>query len=431
MTEARTRIVEIEDVGRDGDGVGRLSDGKVVFVPGTLPGESVAVWIVEEGEEYARGAVDELLEPAESRLPPECPYADRCGGCQFWHVDDDRELELKVRATRQLLEREIAQDIPEPEVVAAPHDRRYRTTVTLHCEPNREALGFHRASSREVVPIEDCLVADERIRRALEPVRRALATVGRADVKVETASDTSCVATIEPETSVEQPPESVRSVAEEFEDIGALRGMQFVCSKRPWVAGDPTVDASEVLARPPVETMRVPAGLFRQANPTVNRELVGRVDRAVERLGGGRVLELYCGAGNLAFGLDSCDSVLGLEGAEAAVEVARGAALLAQLDELSFREADLSEGYRDHVDPHGDGPFDLVLMDPPRAGATDVCRELADAPVGGLVYVSCNPDAFVRDVELLADGGWQIEALTVLDMFPRTSDVELVAVLRR
>lgn len=430
--------IAIEDVAHGGDGVGRLEDGRAIFVPRTLPGEVVDVEIVERSDRYARGRVVGWQERSDDRIEPDCPYFERCGGCQFWHVPYERELELKVDATHALIERNAGRALPEPEVHPAPSDRRYRSRVKFHRRRAEEGdatawpIGFFAQGSRALVEVEDCPVAEETVNEARRQVEPGLEDVGPVEVRIETADAETAVVSIEPEEEAPgEPPDSLVAFAESLGEESAIRGVRFVGEDREWVGGDATVDGDRAMAEAPVETIRLPAGLFRQANAAVNRQLVERVRAAAEEFGARRILELFCGVGNLSFPLgEVVEALLGVERSDVAVEMAETMAEFTRREELAFLEADLSDGLVD-LELVDEFPCDTVVLDPPRGGAAEVCRDLVDRDVEQIVYVSCDPGALGRDLEILAEGSWRVEWLEMFDMFPRTAHIEAVAGLER
>jgi 23S rRNA (uracil1939-C5)-methyltransferase len=426
--------IAIEDVAHGGDGVGHLEDGCVVFVPRTLPGEVVDVKILERSDRYARGSVVSWRERSDDRIDPDCPYYERCGGCQFWHVPYRRELELKVEATHALIERNAGRDLPDPGVHAAPSDRRYRSRVRFHRRRDDDdggggwPIGFFARGSRRLVEVDDCLVAEETVNDARRQVEPGLEDVGPVELRIETADEDTAVVSIEPEERApDEPPDSLVAFAELLGDEAAIRGVRFVEADREWVGGDASVDGDRALAEAPVETIRLPAGLFRQANPAVNRRLVECVRDAAEEVQAERILELFCGVGNFSFPLgEVADALMGIERSDVAVEMAETMAEFTRREELAFLEADLSEGL-DHVELVEEFPCDTVVVDPPRGGAAEVCRDLVDRDVEQIIYVSCDPGALGRDLEILTDGSWRTVWLEMFDMFPRTAHIETVA----
>jgi 23S rRNA (uracil1939-C5)-methyltransferase len=436
-----TVSITIDDIAQGGEGVGRLDDGRVVFVPKTLPGERVEGRLTEVKDNFLRCDLVEVLDPSPRRRQPDCPHFSTCGGCQFWHTDYEDELELKVHAAQEALQRISGiEDWPEPTVVEAPEPTRYRTRATFHRRPRPDGegrgIGFFAPGSHRLVEVEDCPITRASVCRARRDVEEGLEELGDVDLLVESASDEAAVITIKVDELPGQPPQSLVSLASRIDEIDSIRGIRIVGGDRVWEEGDCTVDGDQVLADLPIDSLRMPAGLFRQSNRQANRRLVEVVAQAVDAGGAGTVLELFSGSGNLSFAMvDEIDALLGLEVDERAVELANTIARFAGIETWMFREADLADGFLDDLEPEEHGIFDQIVLDPARGGAPDVSRELASlqeqvAPTR-VTYVSCDPPALGRDLDVLSDGGWKPVEVTMLDMFPRTAHLEVVAVLER
>lgn len=426
--------IEITDVAHGGEGLGRLDDGRVVFVPRAVPGDVVDIDIEERHRDFARGAIERVVEPSEHRVEPACPYFARCGGCQFWHVPYARELEWKTDAAVEAIERSGDVVLPSPTVHEAPSRERYRNRAEFHRRETDEegwGVGFFESRSDRLVPVSDCLVADERVNRARRALEEALDGAGALDVMIETAGAESCVAIVSSPEGDEDPPRGLFEFADELDSIPSIRGIRWVGGDREWVGGDASVDGGEALAEPPLDEVRVPAGLFRQANSEVNERLVGRVAEIIDTDRTTHLLELFSGLGNFAFALEGrVERLLAVEGDEAAVEMGNTLADFAGLEHVHFLEEDLSEGFVD-LEPVEELGWNTVLLDPPRGGAEGVCRELAEFDADRIVYVSCDPPALGRDLDVLAEADWRVERLELFDMFPATAHVEVVAELRR
>lgn len=446
--ESSVQRVTIERVVQGGDGLARLEDGRVVMVGGVLPGETVEVRVTEQNESYARAELVDVVEGHASREEAACPFAAECGGCRFWHTDQQTQFELKVEAAIEALDRVAGVAVPEVQRFPAPSSKRYRTHATFHRRHvDREAqddsdappfeIGFFERGSDELVAIDDCLVAVEAVNRARRAIEPALKAVGEADLLIETADATECVVSIRVQSADDErwtPPDSFAEWGNELDEVSSIRGVRVLTDEREWVLGDPTVDAGECLAVSPVESMRVPAGLFRQANPAINREVVGWVADQLAEYEVSSVLELFCGTGNISFGVrPEVERLVGLEVAEQAVQTANTMATFKQIEGFEFRERDLGDGTGDAVE-EVDGPFDAVVLDPPRGGAKGVVGELVDQSWMGrdvMIYVSCDPPAFARDLETLTAGPWELREMAAFDMFPMTAHLEMGGVLAR
>lgn len=427
--------IEIDDIAHGGDGVGRLPDGQVVFVPRTTPGDRADVRVVEDRPNWVRAEVVRFRERADDRIESDCPFYRECGGCQYWHVPYELEVDYKTDAALEVIGRAGDLELPELEVTKAPSDRHYRTRVRFHRRRQASGeweIGFFAHQSHELVEIDACLVSHDVINRARRDIEKGVRDVGNAELLIETANADSAVISILPkENAPEEPPESLIGFAGGLDAIDSIRGVRFVGDDKEWVGGDASVDGREVLADSPVETIRIPAGLFRQANPEVNRLLVDAVRDAVRAARASSVLELFCGVGNLTFAMhDSVDRLLGVEVDDVAVEMAETMAQFAQCEGVAFVQGDLAGGFTQIPGPDT-FDYDTVVLDPPRGGAPGVCRELVDSTAETIIYVSCDPAALGRDLKTLAEGGWRPSSLRMFDMFPRTSHVETLAVLER
>lgn len=425
--------VEIVRAAHGGDGVGYLEDGRIVFVPRALPGDIAQVEVTELKSSFARGRVLELVEPADYRVESDCPYFEDCGGCQYWHAEYGSEFDLKVDAGFETLKRISHLSLPDPERTPAPNDRRYRSRVTFHRKRESDGpwhIGFFKRGTDELVEVQDCLITDKSLneaRRALEP---ALRDIGDADIILETAGDGKVVATIIPEDYFHKAPPSMETFTNNIANNELISGLRLIGDQEDLVYGDTTVAAEEILASPPVESARLPSSGFRQAYPEVNRSLVSAVTHVISENGSRSVLELYCGNGNFSFAMpDSVKRLVGLEANPAAVESARGLSKMDESRHYVFETHDLTEGFVEELD-QSPAQFDLVLLDPPREGAPEVCEELAAYDhFGAIVYVSCDPACLARDLATLDDGGWTVRSLRMFDMFPRTGHIETLAVL--
>lgn len=435
------RKLRIEKLAQGGDGLSHLPDGRVVFVRGGVPGDLVDVELEKDKKTWARGQVVEVHEPSQARTDRVgCDAFERgCGGCQFWGVGYEDELGWKVEAAREAMARISKLDLPEPEVIAAPSIRDYRSRVTFHQRRDGEDIkcGFYAAGSREVVAVDGCPVARPEIDEAMAEIGGALAMLGRADITVETCGDGQAVILVELGRKERIRHDQLEELSRIVEQGMVVSGVEVVDYRgKYFIIGDTTVDAAEVLAQSPVESMRVKPGRFRQANQAINKLLVEQVVTEIAAANDRpRVVELFCGAGNFSFALaPHVEGLVGYEASEGAIEAAHQMAELAEHGgRLNFHIADLFD--EEIVAGIGELSFDVLLLDPPREGAAQVARQMADEQaspeLNQIVYVSCDPACLARDLKTLVGGGWSVDSLRFFDMFPRTSHLEALVCLRR
>lgn len=369
---------------------------RVVFVRHALPGELVELEITEgsEGDRFWRGDTVGVLEASPDRVQPPCPFSGpgRCGGCDFQHVALDRQRELKADVVREQLVRLARLDPEHPvlaglavEAVPGDHDGlRWRTRMQYAVTPDgRPGLRKHR--SREVVPVDDCLIA------ATPP----------------------------------QPP-LVEEVALQSPLVEACTEEVVLRPSRSEVALQPSRNPSDRNHR----RYRVDADGFWQVHPGAPRVLVETVLELLEPQPGEKALDLYAGvglfAGFLGERVGERGSVLAVEGSRRASEHAR--ANLADLRQVSV-EAGSVDRVLDRLDCP---PADLVVLDPPREGARrTVVEQIVSCAPRAVAYVACDPSALARDVATFAEHGYQLTELRAFDLFPMTHHVECVALLSR
>ncbi len=408
-------VVAITGIAAGGDGVGRLRDGRAVFVPRTAPGERVRLRDdIELHKSFARGDVEEIVAAGAARVTPPCAHyvRDRCGGCQLQHLAYEAQLVAKQAIVGDALRRIGKLDLPDPEIVEAIEEWRYRAKISLAVRrtgggADRRVAGLHPYDRPGAVfPLADCHIADFRVmalwrelkqRLELLPQRLARLTVrldreGRRHVIAESGGAPWLEA------------ERLRAALPEADRV--------VCWWRP-VEG-----AARVVAGP---ATGFPATAFEQVNP----EMAALARRwAVEQAGdvrGSVVWDLYGGIGDTALLLaERGAQVVSVDADERAVEWARR--------RECGRPIRFIAGRAEEVLPSLPEPS-VVVVNPPRAGLHwNVTLQLTRRPVGRLVYLSCDPATLARDLHRLSVN-YRSRALRAFDLFPQTAHVETVAVL--
>lgn len=409
-------VVAVSGIATGGDGVGRLSDGRAVFVPRTAPGERVRLrpQSVRMHKRYARGEVAEILAPAASRVVPACPHydGDRCGGCQLQHLAYPAQLAAKRDIVLDTLRRIGKIDLPEADIVGASDEWRYLTRVSLTRTAGRAlAFGFARYDRPGVVfRLADCHIADIRLValwRELEPRIELLPeSAVRLTLRLDREETRHVI--------VESPGEPWRSadrLREALEEVAPA-----IC----W--WHPVDGAARVIAGP--ETGFPPVG-FEADYPAMDRVVR---DWAVEGLGaaqGGVVWDLYGGIGDTAVRLArGAAHVVSVDADEQAVSWARRRPELAVLGERIRLIAGRAEDVLQSLpEPQA------VIVRPPRAGLHwDVVLRLTGDPVAHLVYISRDPATLARDLHRMSVN-YAVRALRVFDTGPQTARVETVVLL--
>ena len=393
-----------------GETLGRLPDGRAVFVPFVLPGERARVRLVEDKRGYARGALVELLQASPQRIAPRCAHFGVCGGCHYQQLDYPAQLELKSAVLRDQFSR-IA-GVPEPPLrpmVAATSAWNYRNSLQFHLNAEGK-LGFQAADGSGVMALRECHLPEEAL-GALWPQLEFEPSAAVERIALRLGADGDALLVLEsaalelPQLSVEELPVSVVHLG----PSGALV-----------MAGEDAL-LMEVLGRP----FRTSAGSFFQVNTAMAERMVTHLLENLPLGPDANVLDLYCGVGLFsAFLAKRCAALSGVEASAAAC-----ADFAANLDE--FDNVTLYEGEAGQVLPGLDQIFDVALVDPPRAGlerpALDELLRLAPET---LAYISCDPATLARDVKRLLAGGYRLEQVTPFDLFPQTFHIESISILK-
>ncbi|MEX2550469.1 MAG: class I SAM-dependent RNA methyltransferase [Nitriliruptoraceae bacterium] len=411
--------VVVDGFTHGGEGVARI-EGKAVFVPGGLPGETVVVRVDDDRASWARAELLEVVEASPDRVEPPCPYVPDCGGCDLQHVSPDAQRALKTRVVREQLVR--LGRVSEPPVLACRPvgpDTGYRAQARMHADADGH-LGFHRAGSSEVVAIEHCLVLTE----AAQALRDLLGDeTGAEEVRLRRftpGGDGSVVLTPGP-GPLELP-------GGDFDILLAQPDASTVAMRGD---GRIQVEADGL-------TFTVPALSFFQPGVGAAEALLREVVAAAGPIEGALTWDLYAGVGLLSLGLARAGAeVIAVEGDAQAAEAARANAeanalpltVVAEPVGTFARHAGRGPGATDQATARATAePPDIVVLDPPRTGAgRDVIAALSALHPAAIVYVACDVAALSRDTRHLADAGYELRRAAPLDLFPMTHHVEVVA----
>ena len=390
------------------DCIARLPDGRTLFVPFGVVGETVKVEIVEEKKNYARGKIVKVLQPAAARIDPRCPHFGDCGGCHYQHLPYAAQLALKQRIVTQQLQRIGKIEAPPVmEIVPSPLEWNYRNAVQFHLSAEGKA-GYERMGSNRVVQVSEChlpLVAINSLWPRVEI--DAESGIGRFSVRAGAGDD--LLLAFEGAT------------APEFE-IDFPLSVVFLGEEGSTLLSGEDYTLHSILGR----DFHVTAGAFFQVNTAVAEKMVAHVLKALGDRRYRHIVDAYCGVGLFsAFLAPRCDQLTGIELSEAACND-----FVTNLDE--FDHVALYMGKVEQVLPALEIRPDLILLDPPRAGLDVRALEgLLKAQPQQVIYVSCDPATLARDLRKLLDDGYILQSVTPFDMFPQTYHVETISLLTK
>lgn len=429
-------MASISGVTHDGRGIAAV-DGKKVFVAGALEGETVTYQRRKFRRNFDEAELLEIHEPSPDRIEAKCAVFDRCGGCSLQHISAAQQREIKARTLRDNLER-IGRVTPDTWLAPMTGDvwnyrRRARLAVKDVHGKGRTLVGFRERHAPFITDMQRCEVLAspvDSLLTELSDLIGALSLKARLP-QIEVAVADNGVALV---FRVLDPP----TAADEdlFRQFGArhqLRiylqpgGLDSVALFYPDAVDEPlyyTLPEFDIRVEfEPVD--------FVQVNSEINQRMV---HFAAEQLGAGpddRVLDLFCGIGNFSLPLArQAGTVLGVEGEASLTERAAGNARRNDLDNVSFRVADLSK--IDGTEGWVKEGWNRMLLDPARSGAAEVVTRMHLFDPQRIVYVSCHPGTLARDAAtLVQEQGYKLESAGIIDMFPHTAHVESIAVFTK
>lgn len=411
MSEIKQPIlVEVTAPVYGGECIGRLPDGRAVFVPYTLPGELARVELVEEKRGFARARLLEVVRPAAERIAPRCAHYGVCGGCHYQHTDYATQLKIKGRVVRDQLERIGGiTNPPVAEVVPSPAAWNYRNTVQFHITPDGK-IGYQGWGTHRVVPISECHLPEDVLNQIwpqldLEP----LPGIERIDLRL--GAEDEALLTLE----------SSDLTAPEFSVDFPLSAVHLSPAGKLILAGD-----DYLLMKINGRVFKVSAESFFQVNTAQAEAMVNHVLNVLPLDKNKTVLDVYCGVGLFsAFIASRVKRCIGVELSESACDD-----YAVNLDE--FDNVELYVGAAEEILPGLNIRPDIVVADPPRSGME---RAVLDALIHlqpqTIIYVSCDPATLARDVKRLVAGGYHLEQVTPFDLFPQTYHVETTALLKK
>jgi len=388
-----------------GDAMGRLDDGRAVFVPFGLPGERVRIRLVYEKKNFARGVLLEVLEPSPQRIKAKCIHFGECGGCHYQDIPYEAQLEAKTEILRDQLQRigKIEDPLVQP-MVGCPTPWNYRNHVQFHLTDSGK-LGYVRADGHTLLPIKECHLPTETI-NTLWPQLEFDADTPIDRVSLRTSADNDLMLILE----------SDELEAPELELEAGISVVHLTEEDALVMAGEDHL-IMQVLER----AFYVSAGSFFQVNTVMTEKMVTHLLEKLP-LPAKTILDVYCGVGLFsAFLAPKCERLIGIEASPSACED-----FAVNLDE--FDNVELYEGAAEDVIPHLEAEPAVVLVDPPRAGldkrALDGIKQLAPQVIA---YVSCDPSTLARDAARLIADGYRLVDVTPFDMFPQTYHIESIS----
>ncbi len=461
MQKNETAIVTIEDIGVNGEGIGKV-DGYTLFIKDAVIGDVVEAKVMKAKKNYGYARLMKIITPSKDRVTPACAYARRCGGCQIQEMSYEQQLQFKHHKVRGNLERiggfspELLDEIMEP-VVGMDEPFHYRNKAQFPFGTDKEGnpiTGFYAGRTHDIIANTDCALGvavnkeilektlafmkkyqipayDEKTGKGL--IRHALIRYGFTTKEIMVCYVING--------------KQIPHVDELVETLRELEGMTSITfssnTKRTNVIMG---DAYEVIWGQGYITdyigevkYQISPLSFYQVNPVQTEKLYGLALEYADLKGDETVWDLYCGIGTISLFLaQKAKQVYGVEIIPQAIEDAKRNAVLNGFENAEFyvgkAEEILPEYYEEYARTHGGekAHADVIVVDPPRKGCEEtLLHTMTEMQPDRIVYVSCDSATLARDLKILCERGYRLERVRAVDQFPMSVHVECVVALHR
>lgn len=431
----------IESLDHEGRGVTHV-DGKTIFIEGGLPGEQVEYSSFRRKPSYEQATLSSLLSSSSQRVTPRCPHFGVCGGCSMQHMHPVAQTAAKQRVLEDALWHvgRLRPEVVLPPIAGAAWGYRHRArlSVRLVAKKGGVLVGFHEKRSSYVAVMDSCEVLPPVASVLISPLKQLIVGMSMPDrlpqIEVSIGGDQIVLVLRHLEALSEGDKQRLRAFADEHRIVWYLqpKGPDTAHLFHP-------VDASPLAYRLDEFNLelRFSPTEFTQVNHGVNAMLVRRAMRLLDAQPNERIADLFCGLGNFTLPI-ACSGarVVGIEGsAQLVARALENAQRNGLADQCEFRVANLFEVTPESYSELSEksGPFDKLLIDPPRDGAFELVKALPDSGAPSrIVYVSCSPSTLARDAAVLVtQKGYALKGAGIASMFPQTSHVESIAVFER
>ncbi|MGN0915816.1 MAG: 23S rRNA (uracil(1939)-C(5))-methyltransferase RlmD [Succinivibrio sp.] len=426
--------VTCNDLDLQGRGVASTGD-LTCFVEGLMPGDVANIQEVNTKGKICTARITKIITPSPDRILSKCPHSQLCGGCPMDFVPENMLLSSKIEGIKRLFNKTLKTDLKDCDFVLEGNENSYRRAcrLAIRGDHGKMHLGFREKSSDKLVKIDSCMCVTDRINSMIGPVNDLLNTLSvkgklghvefldsdgalgvliRVTAKVSADDESKIVKFAEKHNLVVSVVEPYRDPRVQSNEIGTRE--RIVAGKKEDLFI--TSDGIRIECMP---------SSFVQVNRDVNELMIKKVIELTQSGSDKKVLDLFCGLGNFTFPLAKTGAdVVGVDIVSRMVVDARENAKKHNLPNATFEVADLEDLFENQNWAKRD--YDSVVMDPGRAGAKRATLFMTKKKPNRIVYISCNPLAASRDSFELLQNGYTIEKWGVLNMFPKTTHIEMI-----
>ena len=387
-----------------GKSLGKI-DGKNVFVPYSIPGEKIDIEITEENKDYDNAEIIKILEPSPHRVQPACPYYGKCGGCNMMHIDAQYQKELRLNILKDIFRQNGIDINGKTDIVSGP-DTGYRARFQLNNG------GLSQKKSNIVIPVEECLCAEEKVNEYLRKTNQAQRPSGRCHIFGSSFSDSLKIAS-------ENKNESGIKLSG-----GGQKNKKLKLKENHYFSGTFASPENTVKVSFGGHELSFDVRGFFQSNIFVFEKVCRLITSLLP--GGKNILDMYSGCGSIStFLTEKYENVV-------LVEHNRDALVYAEQNLIGKKHISYGLSGASFVKTCAATlpPFDACTIDPPRSGMEKEVRQwLSQSKIPLILSLSCDPATHARDCAALISAGYSLEKMYLLDFYPNTSHIESLALI--
>ena len=429
----------VHRLSHDGRGIATV-DQKTVFIVGALPEEMVTFKVIKKHRRYLEAEAMSIRNESPLRQTPPCPHFSQCGGCNLQHMADAAELQFKQQLLIEQLQTlgSVTPDIILPPLSAQTlgYRRKARLGVRWVKKKNKLLIGFRERSGRYLADLSGCVVLHPKVGEQFEALRTLILSLSIAhnipQIEIAIGDEQTALIFRHMQPLLLEDEERLKQFGEQYHFDIYTQPNPPLPLKQLWQTGFKErltyslPDEALTFLFHPLD--------FTQVHLEVNRLMVAKALSLLEIKKDETVLDLYCGIGNFTLPLAKrAKQVTGVEGSQEMVRRAKENAQFNQIDNVDFWATNLDDANLMQQNASWiNAKYDKILIDPPRVGAKNVLTFIEQWQPQRIVYISCNPSTLARDAKWLTENcKYRLHQAGIMNMFPQTSHVEVIAVFNR
>lgn len=397
-------MIEITDLSHNAKGIGKLNE-KIVFVDKAIPEDVVEINIIKEKKNYIEAKISKIIKKSHLRIESDCPYFDKCGGCDLLSLSYENQLKFKYNKVCNIMSKYLNKNIKINNIVCSNNNFNYRNKVTFQV---KEKLGFYEKNSYDIVEIDKCIISNDKINKSIKYLKMLdLKDISKIVCRTNGNDLMIIIETNNDKLNID----CIKNISSSI----YLK----IKNKYKLIYGDKYI----------IENIKnfkflVSPDSFFQINLDVCEKLYSKIKEYVGI--NKNILDLYCGTGSIGIFVSENNNVLGIEINKSSTLDANENKKINNIHNIRFVCGDSGDKIFDI-----DFKPDVIIVDPPRAGL-DMCalKNIFKLNAKEIIYVSCDPMTLARDLNYLSDK-YNIEEITPFDMFPNTYHVECMCYLSK